>query len=800
MAFDPAQFEALGSFYLGRRYDPLARQPEEVPFLYDSRDLVTHAVCVGMTGSGKTGLCLALLEEAAIDGVPAILIDPKGDLGNLMLAFPNLEPSDFRPWINEDDAARANRTPDEHAAAQADLWRSGLAKWGQGPERIRMLKDKAGAAIFTPGSTSGLPVNVFAAFDAPHGASDEADLAVRARTATAGLLGLMGLSADPVQSREGILLAAILTAAWSAGRSMPLEALIESIQRPPFDKIGVLDIETFFPARERFALVMGLNNILASPSFASWHRGSPLDIPSLLYTPEGKPRLSIFSIAHLDDSERMFFVALLLNEVLAWTRKQTGTTSLRAILYMDEIFGFLPPTANPPSKLPLLTLLKQARAYGLGVVLATQNPVDLDYKALSNAGTWFIGRLQTERDKARVLDGLQGASAGGAFNRSEMETLLASLGNRVFLMKNVHEDAPVVFETRWVMSYLSGPLSRDQIRLLTHGPGAPSEESLPDVPSAPAVGSRPALSPGIPEVFLPCPGGGPVRYHPVILAMATVSYSSARLGFEHSEQVLLRAGIPAGLGAPDWAAAAPDTTDPSLLTDHPAPEAAFEELPASATRAANYPKWEKNFRGWLAQSRTIGVLRCTDPKAVSRPGESPEEFRGRIALACRETRDKATAALRKKYSTRLGALQTRIARAEETLRQRRDRAIQTKIQSAISVGSGLLGAFLGRKAVSASNLGRVTTAARGIGRSMQSGNTVAAAEQNLARLQDQLAGLEAAFTAESASIAVQEPAIETITLKPARGGIANLHVLLGWGSGSVMNGAKLRRIRAGSHS
>jgi len=471
MAFDPAQFEALGSFYLGRRNDPAQAGGEAIPFLYDSRDLVTHAVCVGMTGSGKTGLCLALLEEAAIDGVPAILIDPKGDLGNLMLAFPDLEPTDFRPWINEEDAARANRTPDEYAADQAALWRSGLAKWGQGPDRIRMFREKTDIAIFTPGSPGGIPVNVLASFDAPHGITDGADLAERARSAASSLLGLTGSTADPVQSREGILLTAILVSAWKEGRGMSLEAVIESIQRPPFDKVGVLDIETFYPAKERFALVMGLNNILASPAFASWRQGPPLEIPSLLYTPDGKPRLSIFSIAHLDDSERMFFVSLLLNEVLAWTRSQTGTTSLRAILYMDEIFGYLPPTANPPSKRPMLTLLKQARAFGLGVVLATQNPVDLDYKALSNAGTWFIGRLQTERDKARVLDGLQGASAGGSFNRAEMESLLAGLGKRVFLMKNVHEEVPVVFETRWVMSYLCGPLSRDRIRVLMDGRG-----------------------------------------------------------------------------------------------------------------------------------------------------------------------------------------------------------------------------------------------------------------------------------------------------------------------------------------
>src|SRR3990172_8052895 len=173
----------------------------------------------------------------------------------------------------------------------------------------------------------------------------------------------------------------------------------------PFGKIGVVDLESFYPAAERTKLSMRLNNLLASPTFASWLEGEPLDVAEMLYTPAGKPRLAIVSIAHLDDAQRMFLVTILLNEGLAWIRTQPGTSSLRAILYMDEVFGFFPPSANPPSKTPMLTLLKQARAYGLGVVLATQNPVDLDYKGLGNAGTWFLGRLQTERDKLRVLYG-----------------------------------------------------------------------------------------------------------------------------------------------------------------------------------------------------------------------------------------------------------------------------------------------------------------------------------------------------------------------------------------------------------
>ncbi len=463
-------FEQLGAFYLGKRYDLDSRQLQEQLLLYDSKDLTTHAVCVGMTGSGKTGLCLALLEEAAIDGIPAIAIDPKGDLGNLLLTFPELRAEDFQPWIDAGAAARAGETPEEFAAKTAATWRKGLTAWGQDASRIERFRSSADVAIYTPGSTAGLPLTVLRTFDAPPAAIREDTDLLRDRitSAVSGLLGLLGIAADPVRSREHILLANLLEHHWRAGQNLDVASLIREIQSPPFAMVGVMDVETFYPSKARADLALSLNNLLASPSFAGWMEGEPLDIQRLLYTSEGKPRLSIISIAHLSDAQRMFFVTLLLNEVVAWVRSQPGTSSLRALLYMDEIFGYFPPVANPPSKLPMLSLLKQARAYGLGVVLATQNPVDLDYKGLANTGTWFIGRLQTERDKARVLEGLEGASAeaGAKFQRAQMEQMLSALGQRVFLMNNVHEEVPVVFQTRWVLSYLRGPLTRDQIREL----------------------------------------------------------------------------------------------------------------------------------------------------------------------------------------------------------------------------------------------------------------------------------------------------------------------------------------------
>ncbi|MCA9269743.1 MAG: ATP-binding protein, partial [Planctomycetales bacterium] len=495
--------EGLGSFYLGKKFDADANSVADELLLYDAKDLTTHAVCVGMTGSGKTGLCLSLLEEAALDGVPAIAIDPKGDLGNLLLTFPRLAAEDFRPWVDPAEAARKGMTVDDYAARTAQQWTEGLAEWHEDGARIQRFRDAVDVAIYTPGSNAGMPLTVLRSFQAPSAEvlADVDALRDRISSAASGLLSLLGIDADPIRSREHILVSNLFDHAWKAGRHMDIAALIREIQQPPFEKVGFLDIESFYPSRERAELALRINNLLALLSFAGWLEGEPLDIQRLLYTPEGKPRLSIISIAHLSESERMFLVTILLNEVLTWVRAQPGTSSLRALLYMDEVFGYFPPSANPPSKKPMLTLLKQARAYGLGIVLATQNPVDLDYKGLSNTGTWFLGRLQTERDKLRVLDGLEGASAdaGQHFDRQRTEAILSGLGQRVFLLNNVHDDEPVLFQTRWALSYLRGPLTRSQIQTLM----APRKEAA-------AGEAAPAATPAAPSPLAAAPPA-PVR-------------------------------------------------------------------------------------------------------------------------------------------------------------------------------------------------------------------------------------------------------------------------------------------------
>jgi hypothetical protein len=604
-------YERLGVFYLGRELDPVTQQTG-ADLLYDSRDLTTHAICIGMTGSGKTGLCLSLLEEAAIDGVPAIAIDPKGDIGNLLLTFPELSPEDFRPWVDEGEAARKGQAVEAFAAATAASWRKGLADWGQDGTRIARLREKAEITIYTPGSEAGRPLSVLRSFAAPDAAllDDATALKERIGSSVAGLLALLGIDADPIQSREHILLSAILDASWRKGQSPDLAAIIQAVQKPPFDKVGVFDVETFYPAKDRTALALRINGLLAAPGFETWLQGEALDVQKLLYTDTGKPRISVISIAHLNDAERMFVVTLVASEVVAWMRRQPGTTSLRALLYMDEVFGFFPPSAMPPSKLPLLTLMKQARAFGVGVVLATQNPVDLDYKGLGNAGTWFIGRLQTERDQARVIEGLLGSEAGGGLDRAGYESLMSNLAQRTFLMRNVHDDAPVLFRTRWALSYLRGPLTLTEIRRLREsGPDATREGDLGTAAGHPATagdteasaaravatagdsrGARPVVQHGVTERFMAVPEAArPPRYHARIGASVRAHYVDSKAGLDVWKSSYYLA--PVAAEGPEWATAEvlPES-GPDLGTE-PAPGAGFAEPPASVLSSREYKRW-----------------------------------------------------------------------------------------------------------------------------------------------------------------------------------------------------------------
>ena len=790
--------EGLGSFYLGR----LTAEAGSPPFMYDARDLTTHAVVLGMTGSGKTGLCLTLLEEAALDGIPALAIDPKGDIGNLLLTFPGLQPGDFRPWIDEADAARRGISPDELAEQTAELWRNGLAESGQDGDRIERLRAAVDMPIFTPGATHGLPIAVLRSFEAPPEAvrTDPDALRERVATAVSGLLALAGIEADPVHSREHILLSKIIEQGWAAGRDFDLGALIRAVQQPGFDRAGVLDLESFFPARARFELATTLNNLIAAPGFEAWLEGPPLDIPSLLWTPEGKPRISIFSIAHLPDAERMFFVTLLLNELLAWARSQPGTSSLRALLYIDEVMGYLPPTRQPPSKPPLLTLLKQARAYGLGIVLATQNPVDLDYKGLGNTGTWFLGRLQTERDKDRVIEGLEGESAAaeGGLDRKRMDRLLSGLEKRTFLVGNVHADGPELIRTRWAMSYLRGPLTRPEVRSLMQDrreePAAPDPGRAESVrPSEPGSNTaaepeltrdRPVVPPDVREVFLsPAAADGAdseAVWRPALLGLAGLHYARASLGVDVWQDVAVLSPMQDSPATDPWDGAEELRHIPDL--DQPAPLAArYGPLPAGAIGEKERRRRPSQLKAWLYRERPLRLYRIPALKLTSDPGESEAEFRVRVREQARSSRDAAVAKLRDQYRRKVDSIEGKLATARNRLDREKSQYDSQRLESAVRVGSTVLGALLGRRSVTSS---RAASAARQVGRASTQRDDVQRAEKSIEELSDQLAQIEAELGAKLEQVrsewAVDALEIEEVTLAPRKSEIGVELVALAW--------------------
>ena len=743
-------FEKLGVFYLGAE-----KGRGEVPLLFKSSHLTTHGVIVGMTGSGKTGLAIDLIEEAAIDGIPSILIDPKGDLADILLQFPNLAPADFLPFVDAAEARKAGTTPEALAEKTAATWRDGLAKWGQDGNRIAMLSRSADFAVYTPGDARGRPIQLLGTYRAPAG-GDEATLRDLVTNSVAGLLGLAGIGGDPVQSREHILLASIFYREWKAGRDLDLPEIINLVVTPPFRKIGVFEVEAFYPQKDRTKLAMALNGLVASPSFAAWREGEPLDIQSLLWTRDGKPRVSVLSISHLSDSERMFFVSAVLNATISWMRRQSGTSSLRALLYMDEIFGYFPPNGNPPSKRPMLTLLKQARAFGLGVVLSTQNPVDLDYKGLSNCGTWFVGRLQTERDKKRILDGLESVAAesGRGFDRSQIDSLLSGLGKRVFLLRDAADDAPVLFETRWALSYLAGPLTQAQIRSLNSAQASGGEGDVgawqsPDgaFPSpfdidgdsgdSAAMPSAYGLQEDAPAACTDAEDGGEAY------ASVRVHFVDAKCGVDLWASRLLCARRGAG-GAPEWMAAE--------FSNAAMPEGHSQKFTDPATKR----QWEKEIASHVYQDLTLPLWRDAELKLTSKPGEDENDFRLRAAQAHRERRDARVAKIEAEGALKLQRLDDKIRAATDRVSREKNMSKQRLAATGIGAVLAALSIF-GGKGTSLGGLGRVGTAARGASAYGKKRGDVAMAENNLEVLQERRRKAEAELAA------LKEAAGETVT-------------------------------------
>ncbi|MCB8974655.1 MAG: DUF87 domain-containing protein, partial [Ardenticatenaceae bacterium] len=816
-----------GKFYLGRVVDAKTNEQTEEPLLYDPDDLVTHAVVVGMTGSGKTGLCLDLLEEAALNKVPALMIDPKGDITNALMHFPELAPADFQPWVNANEARREGKTVEQAAEETAALWRNGLADWQITPDRIQKLQDAAQFAIYTPGSDAGLPVSILASLKAPDIPWENNRELLREKisgTVTA-LLGLVGLKdIDPVRAREHILLANIFEHAWSQGQSLDLASLIMQTQAPPFTKLGVFDVNTFFPEKDRFELAMMLNNILASPAFQSWIEGEPLDVASLLYLPNGRPRHTIFYIAHLSEAERMFFVTLLYSAVESWMRAQKGSTTLRALVYFDEIFGYLPPTANPPSKEPMLRMLKQARAFGVGMVLATQNPVDVDYKALSNAGTWFIGKLGTEQDKARLLDGLTTAAAGG-FDRRVYDDLISALGKRVFLLRNVHDKQPSLFQTRWAMNYLAGPVTRDQIPALNALAGAGEQLSVigdqSSVGSEKLAGTTPALAlketqspvsslqspelpgeaakPAVPgrteEFFLPqnltmseaakrdgrsipvnAQSAG-ILYRPVLLAQASVSFSNRRYNLDHEVWQTAVVPEPDRRGVVRWQDFESKPIDDRQLDRVPLRDGRFELLEAPLNDAQIVTAMKKDFEEWIYRELEIEVKANEELKIYGGPNISIQEFAKQCADAGKEASEEECKKVAEQYEKKIDALEDKLKKEERELAEDEAEYDQRKREEAVTHAETLFSLFSKRRRSVSSSMTKRRMTAKAKADIEESKDQIADYQKEIAELEDEAEEALQEIQAKWEAIAQD---MTTIPVTPAKSNISTRLFGVAW--------------------
>jgi len=786
-------YEKIGLFYLGKQKD-LKDEGLEDLFLLKSNNLTTHAAIIGMTGSGKTGLGISLIEEAVLDGIPSIVIDPKGDMGNLLLAFPDFKPEDFLPWIDKSEAKRKGISPEELAEKTAAKWKKGIESFGQSAERVKRFKNGADFTIYTPGSTSGIPLNVLGSFKAPGKdvIEDTDSFAYLIDSTVSSVLSLIGEDADPLSSKPYVFLSAILKHFWKREVSLTFEEIIGSVANPPFDRIGVLPLKTFFPQNERLKLAMKLNNIIASPSFESWVKGEELNISSLLYTKEGKPKVSIISIAHLSDRERMFFVTLLLNRIVGWMRGLKGTPSLKALLYMDEIFGYFPATSSPPSKKPMLILLKQARAYGLGVVLSTQNPVDLDYKGLSNIGSWFVGRLQTKQDIERVIDGFIKAG-DNAFDKKTVHSLLASMPKRTFLLKSAHIEEPVLFGTRWVLSYLAGPLSSEQIKVLMKDKKQKTE--LSDEQPKPAEKKtvekgkvKPYVPEGIKEFFHNLTAENCI-YLPHLIAKGEVRFYNASRGIDIRKNVCLALPLKKDLDKAEWEKANPFDFDLDSYDKSPVSGCNFAQLPSFISSMKSSSSLAKSFKDFLYRNSKLTLYRVKKLRLESTPGEDLESFRERVASVLREKRDEEVEKLTAKFDKKRKSLEEKLDRAYARLEKEKADVSSKTTNTFLSFGMTVLDAFLGRKRVKRGTISKAGRAIKDASRLSKEKMDVRHAEERVRQLEDELRKLDADFEKEMELIAEKySPSnfpVEEFYITPRRSDFSDIDVFILWENGML---------------
>ncbi len=761
-----------GSFHLGKAIDPKTGKAGQDEVVVGSSDLTTHGVIVGMTGSGKTGLAVVLLEEALLSGIPALVLDPKGDMTNLALVFPELAPASFRPWVSEAQAQAAGVTPDEHAEKQATIWREGLAASGIGPERLQALKDAADVTIYTPGSTAGVPLNIVGSLGVPQLSWDTEEEALRdeIEATVTSLLALVGIQADPLSSREHVLLSNLIENAWRAGRDLDLGTLIGEIQSPPIRKLGVFEIDQFFPPADRTKLAFTLNSLIASPSFAAWGQGDPLDPQAMLFTSDGEPRCAVVYLAHLSEEERQFVVTLVFSKLVTWMRGQAGTPDLRALAYMDEVFGYVPPSAAPPPKKPILTIFKQGRAFGLGLVLSTQNPVDLDYKAMSNAGTWLVGRLQTENDKARVLEGLR--SAAGGTDVGALDKAIGGLGKRQFLLVSAKSSIPRLFATRWAMSYLCGPLTKEQVARMQ--PAAAGDTlhvatSSTEAPQAEAAAPTelgtdestvaPPVAAGIPVCFLDpaapwASGIGAVprssRLRAFLAARVSLRYDDSTADVDEQQEFEAVYG-PLDGGIDLDSETQVDYEERDFAAAPPA-NAVYVLPGAPVAKDAFFKTTAKEIRDRLVERRPLELQRNRELKLVSRPGESPEEFAKRCDAAAQERADAETAKIRDRLEAKRDRLDRALAQAQRRVEELETDTTSRRASEVLAGAGAVLGALLGGRRSTRSMAGALSSAASRRGMSARSAERKETAKAKVEATKDDLTQLEQEIADEVAEI------------------------------------------------
>ncbi len=785
-------YEKLGIFYLGKEVSLSTNEPKDDLFLIKSKNLTTHAAIIGMTGSGKTGLGVGMIEEAVLDKIPSIVIDPKGDMGDLLLAFDDFDPKKFEPWIDDSEASKQGIPKEDLAKKIANMWKEGLERDGIDGDRVRRYKNGADFTIYTPGSSAGIPLSVLSSFKAPDPEvlNDPDTFTYILNSTVSSILALIGIKADPLKSQEYLLLATIFKYYWKKGISLSLEELIGVVTNPPFEKIGVLPLQSFYPQNKRLELAMLLNSVLASPTFEAWTKGESLDIDSLLYTDDMQPRVSILSIAHLSDNERMFFVTLFLNQYISWMRRQSGSGSLKTILYMDEIYGFFPSTSNPPSKNPMMLLLKQARAFGIGVVLSTQNPVDLDYKGLSNIGSWFIGRLQTKQDVDRVIDGLT-KSGEKALDKKTITSIISNLKKRVFLHKSVHEDEIRLFSTRWVMCYLSGPITKDGIARLMKE----KKEQLKSLLQSSSTkktqsknsshGSKPILSDEIDQYYLnPNRVDEDCVYDPYLLANATVKFYDSKRGIDEEKEIYLRVKLDERDKDVDFKKAEINDDDFDLYDIEALSECGYSALPKFILEAKNLKKIEKEFEDYLYHNQKLELYRYPKLKLESDLGEDLKSFKVRAINHLKELKEEELERLEEKFEKKREVFERKHQRALEKLQKEEDDVSHDTTNALLSFGMTLLDAFTGRSRVKRSTTAKLGTTLRGAGRVYRQKGDVERAKERVMEIEEDLKELEDSMEESINELdekySIENYELEEFYIKPRRSDIFDVETGLLW--------------------